>query len=505
MNLDKAQIKKILYISSAVMFAVAVITVAVLVIVGLKGGFDPKPAEETKKPNTATAVPSDGATKAPESSATSVPTYEPTAVPTEAPMTYKDVTLLAAGDYLIYNSMRDSAKAYGGGTYDFTEMTKYVNDYIGKHDFSAVNLEGVVSEGNYSAYPTFRYPDAVIDAIKKAGFTSVLFANNHTYDNGRTGLMRTQEKLKEAGLNYLGTRLDTESKGFGIIDVGGVKIGMLNYTYEAPAAGEELSTYEKFLNGIRMEKYCPECKECIENAYITDEGTHSTCGARIVFTRDLVYSYNPNLLDRFYEEIEANINELEKNGAEMVVAFMHWGSEYQHQANSQQKEIAQKLCDMGVDLLIGGHPHVVQPVDTYESADKANRMLCYYSLGNFVSAQNRRNFNDTEKGTYTENELFASVTVRRYSSGEVIITKADYKPLWLHSYSNGSRMIFNVIPLDEAFASDDAPEKFDLTKSSYGVAHGRAAFDYIKGLVQSGIDEFNNSVTLLYPDAIKEE
>ena len=507
MKLNRKKLNQILVISSAVMMAITLIFVVVLLSLGFSGKLASNNNSEdsgNKNQGAISATEVAGSTGKPSSSATEKPTDVPG---TPEPVTYSEITLLGAGDLMVYGGQVDSAKRYGGGTCDFSESTKYLLDIIGEHDYAALNFEATVSEGNYKYYPTFHVPDQILDTVKASGFDMVLFANNHTYDNGRYGLLRTQEQIAARGLPCIGTRQDTESKSYAIKDVNGVKLGMLNYTYEAPPAAEKESTTEKFLNGIRLEKYCPQCKYCVENSEITGDGKHTSCGAEIIFARDLVDSFNPNLLDRFYTEISARIDEMKKDGADFIVVYLHWGYEYQDYPNTMQKEISQKLCDMGVDLLVGGHPHVVQPVATYTSADGENKMLCYYSLGNFISGQNRAVVSAEQQAKYilTENGLLSSVTIRKYSTGETVISNADYVPTWMHRHSVDGRVVFNVVPLEKALASDQAMEAYGLNESSFGVKHATAALEYLKGLVQPGIDEFNKAIVLPHPEAISAE
>lgn len=497
MNLNKTQMKKILVATSAVMFAAALIFVVVLLAMGFSGKLASNDGGES---NSADEVLTENSTGGSEAGTS--PAAEPTEEPTAAPVTYSEITLLSAGDLMLYGGQVDSAKSYGGGEYDFFETFRYLQDIIQSHDYSVVNFEATVSDGNFKYYPTFRVPEAILDYVKSSGFDNVLFANNHTYDNGRQGLLGTQQALAERGLSCIGTRLDTESESYMIADINGVKLGLLNYTYEAPPADERYSETEAFLNGIRLEKYCPACGECIETSQINADKTHKTCGSAVVFSKDLIDSFNPYMMDSFYQEINARIDELTQEGADMIVVYLHWGNEYEHSGNAQQKEIAQKLCDMGVDLLIGSHPHVVQPVEGYTSADGSHSMLCYYSLGNFVSGQNRAVVGEEskEKYTYTENGLLASVTIRKYSTGETVISSADYVPTWMHRHSVGGRVVFNVVPLGAALESDASKEAYGLNESSFGVSHATAAYEYITGLVKPGVDAFNDSIVLPYAE-----
>ena len=474
MKLSKKGIKRILLAGSVVLLLFAVIFVVVLLVNGFSGKLTPPP--ETAKPSGTSVLlgtpPASSGTAAPE---TAAPTEEPS---TPAPVTYREITLLASGDITLYKSIWESAKAYGGGEYDFSELTKYVQDIISSHDYAVANFEGTLTESDYSDYPLFRVPDNILKTAVGAGFDMMLFANNHTYDGGHTGLLRTQQKFAENGLAWIGTKTEESAKSYGVFDVSGVKIGMLNYTYESPPDYEKDNRTQKFLNGIRLD---------LQDVPLVD-------------------SFYEEYLPDFYAEIRERIQEMKQNGAQLIVVYMHWGNEYENAGNTLQKTIAQNLCEAGVDLLIGSHPHVIQQVETFTSSDSTKTMLCYYSLGNFISVQNRLTFSPQyyDTGFYAENGLLASVTIRQYSTGETVISKADYVATWMHRHNVNGRFVFNVVPLAKALANEEAHTRYGLTESSFGIEHAQAAYEYLTKLIQPGIDAFNAGVKLPQKDAIPE-
>ena len=130
-----------------------------------------------------------------------------------------------------------------------------------------------------------------------------LFANNHTYDKGHLGLINTQNNIIDQNLEYIGTRLDTESKSYRIIEANGIKLGLLNYTYETGDEGENV----KFLNGARLD-------------------TRSNA---------LIDSFNYNRLDKFYSEVSSRMQEMKNNGADAIVMYIHWGEEYDNHSNER--------------------------------------------------------------------------------------------------------------------------------------------------------------------------
>lgn len=475
--MSKSKILKIvLWILICVMVAVIVGFFLYVVLHGIKTSFNAEKAPaNTVEPGTTeeipteTPKPTEAATPTETETATPDVTPTETATPTPEPVTFKDVDVVAVGDVIIYTSMWQSAKAYGKGEYDFSELTQYVKDIAEGADLAVFNFEDTCAgeEVGYSAYPSFNAPDNILTTMRNSGFKVSLYANNHTYDKGHNGFMRTQQVMKDNGLTTYGTRTSENEKSYGIYEVEGIKIGFLNYTYESGSSQGDAT--KKYLNGIPVD-------------------------ANDI---PLIDSFHSSRLDSFYQEVSGRIADLREGGADVIMFFIHWGEEYKENANTEQRDIAQNLCNLGVNALIGMHPHVVQPVDTYVSYDGRNRMICYYSLGNFASAQNRTTFQENyDYAWLTENELMAKLTVRKYSTGEALIVNADYEPLWSHRFSSNSRIITNIIPLRKALASDEAKEQYGLTNTSFGVTHATAAKEYIDSQVASGIASYNAGIVL---------
>ncbi|HOQ13616.1 MAG TPA: CapA family protein, partial [Bacillota bacterium] len=303
----------------------------------------------------------------------------------EAPVTYKEITLLSAGDIMFHMAQIEYAKAAGGnGTYDFTNTFKYIKDLVSSADYAVANFETTLAGDayEYKGYPAFNSPDSTLDAIKDAGFDMLLFANNHCYDTYKNGLIRTQEKFIDYGFDYIGAKLDPENDGYLIVDINGIKVGMLNYA-------DDLSggiTEPRYING------------------------------RVIREGDLGYMnlYNLSLLDEFYNEVRENINTMRDNGADIIIFYIHWGLEYKTKHNWYQEQVAQELCNLGVDVIIGGHPHVVQDVAILTNEhDSTKKTLCYYSLGNLVSNQNRVTLGeDFTNSRLTEGGLIVMLTIR---------------------------------------------------------------------------------------------
>ena len=391
-----------------------------------------------------------------------------TPAPTPTPITYTEMTLLSIGDLMYHMPQVNAARIPGTEQYDFTDNFRYIKEIVSAADYAVANFETTLSEKEYSGFPNFRSPYAVLDSIQDAGFDMLLFANNHCYDTGLDGILRTLGKFEEYGFDYIGARKDPEENFYLLKEINGIRIGFLNYTNDIAYGSGRLDS----INGIHIR------------------------------SGDLPYMdlYNDGLLDAFYAEAEKRITALRTEGAEMIVFYIHWGEEYQLAPNSRQTAVAQKLCDVGVDVTIGSHPHVIQPMALLtSSADPEHQTICFYSMGNFISNQNRLTLTSTENKEWTENGLMVELTIRKYSDGAVLITNIAYIPTWVHRYypSGSSSMKYQVVPLPAACA---APEDYGLTASDFGVSHAQAAFQMTDHVFCDIVEVFNQSVVLPYED-----
>lgn len=392
-----------------VIIAILAIVLAVLLVVAffVIGGNDPQPLP----------------TEPPVTQPTTEPTPAPPQPPTDAAVTkVGTATVSSVGDMLMHLSVINAGYDETTNTYDLNHIFSYISDYTTSADLMVGNLEttlaGLDNGYQYSGYPSFNCPDSVIDAMKSAGFDLVLTANNHSYDTRSVGFKRTLEVIKDRKLSYLGTKLDAEEKDYVIVDCNGIQIGLMCYTYETTAGDSDIIA----LNGSSL----------------TREDSK------------LVNAFSYDNLDKFYTEVEQNLSEMEENGAEAVMFYIHWGEEYQLKANASQKTIAQKLCDLGVDVIVGGHPHVVQPVELLTSTEDENqKTVCLYSMGNAVSNQRLGNLSSV-KTAHTEDGVMIQVTFAEYSDGTVIVETADVLPfwVWMH-YDEDWNKRYQMMPLDD--------------------------------------------------------
>lgn len=395
------------------------------------------------------------------STSQSAPTVEDTEAPTEAaPELLSTATVLSTGDMLMHIGVINSGKQEDG-SYNFDSIFRYVKSYTQAADFSVANLEttlcGTDNGYSYSGNPRFNCPDAIVDSLKDAGFDLLLTANNHAADTDLVGYKRTLNTVRDKGLDTLGTYLSADERKWTIEEVNGIKIGMVCYTYS-----EGFSQ-----RGYPVLNY----HEVAENGILN------------YFTYDK--------LPEFYTQLQGYLDEMKAAGAEATMVYLHWGEEYKWKTgegpNANQTAMAQKLCDMGVDVIVGGHPHVVQPVDLLtSSADPEHRTIVLYSMGNAVSNQRKEEMQKSDPTGHTEDGVLFCVTFSKYSDGSVYVDSAELIPTWVNMHSNSGTKEYNILPLEESTASQWQAQ-FGLTDNQ--LASAKASFDRTEALVLTGMEK----------------
>ena len=352
-----------------------------------------------------------------------------------------EATLLSSGDYLIHKEIFTNVQT-GSGSWDFDSIFSNVKDEVSAADYAICNFEFAITEGtNYNFYPHFRLPAATADALKNAGFDFLVTANNHCGDDREDGLYRTVKILRDKGFKTTGTFEKPDEKKYAVVDVNGIKIGIVNYTF-----GTIDDQGLKALNGnAPLDANASQCVNVFQN----------------------------EKLDQLYSELEQITKAMKKDGAEATIAYMHWGNEFQLSQTPVQEEIAQKLCDLGYSAVIGGHPHVIQPAAVLTS-DSGNRTFCIYPTGNLVSNQ-RREYMSASPNGYTEDAIFVYTTFKRDNDGKVTLTKVDYTPLWMNKYGANGRQNYRLEPCkgDSLTASQQASKN----RTDGLVAEGFRAWD----------------------------
>ena len=328
-------------------------------------------------------------------------------------------TILSSGDYLIHKMILDSVRT--GNGYDFDSIFTNVKDEITAADYAVCNFEFTITEtGNFSFYPHFKLPPETADALKNAGFDFLVTANNHSGDDREDGIYRTVKILRQKGFKTTGTFETPDEKKYSVVDVNGIKVGIVNYTF-----GTIDDQGLKALNGnYALDANASQCINVFQN----------------------------EKLPQLYSELEQITADMKKDGAEAYIAYMHWGNEFQLQQTTTQQEIAQKLCDLGYNAIIGGHPHVIQPAAVLTGSN-GNKTFCIYSTGNMVSNQ-RREYMSASPNGYTEDAIFVYTTFERDSEGNVKLASVDYTPLWMNK--SGSSYQLEICKGDNLTASQQS-------------------------------------------------
>lgn len=309
-------------------------------------------------------------------------------------------TLLFVGDAMQHQDQIDRAKALGtDGEYDYSGCFSLIAPTVKGADYAIVNLETPLGggKGGYTGFPCFSAPDEFAVALKEAGFDLFLTANNHTLDRSDAGLRRTLQVLDSIKVDHVGTyhdKAERERLVPFIKDVNGIRIAFLNYTYGT--------------NGLEAKDGAEV--SLIEKTAMADE-----------------------------------MRRAREGGAELVVVMPHWGVEYVLTENAAQRDVAQFLIDEGADLVIGGHPHVVQPMKVIHSEKHDKDVLVVYSLGNFISNMKT---GDTRGGA------MVTAVVERGADGEARFKSATYDTFYAAKPDGSARSNFRVIP---SWRADEIP------------------------------------------------
>ncbi|MBQ6848212.1 MAG: CapA family protein [Clostridia bacterium] len=338
--------------------------------------------------------------------------------PIEPPFKETTATVLSIGDIMVHSPQLTGAFVPETGEYDFTPIFKETASYFKNADLSIGNLE-VTFGGNegreYSGYPMFNTPDSLADAIKDSGLNLLLTSNNHCYDTGLAGLKRTAQVLKQKGIEFTGTRESETDPTYIVKKINNINIGIINYTYETSPSNP--TEGRKYING----------------SVINSEAN------------GLINSFSYNNIEAFYSDIGTKLDAMKNEGAEYLVVYIHWGNEYQTSPNVHQKSIAQRLCNMGVDMIIGSHPHVIQPIEWLVSEDSLDTSVCLYSMGNAVSNQ-RQEIMDSCPSGHTEDGMLFEFTLKKTKNG-VFLNSLNLVPTWVNKYLVNGRNKYTIYPI----------------------------------------------------------
>ena len=331
--------------------------------------------------------------------------------PAEAAPKTATLKLSATGDVMSHYTQILDAYNAETGEYDYSNSLSRIKNFTKTSDLLIANLETSMAEGEYTGYPIFNTPPALAKNLKDIGVDIVSTANNHCLDKGFKGLVSTIENVKAAGLLQVGTYAAQQdrdaSHGVLVKEINGISMAIVNYSYGT--------------NVIRI----PAGKEfCVNLLYEDYLGPYTILNKKQI-SSDLEYARS---LD-----------------TDLIIALIHWGTEYVTTESEKQRQAAQFLFDNGVDILIGNHPHVLQPmgiqtIRTPEGQEK--QVFVCYSLGNFMSNITRTHYTLTSVilNLYIEKNLETDVTV---------IKGYDYVPTYMLTPEWGGSRPY-VLPVHDA-------------------------------------------------------
>ena len=301
------------------------------------------------------------------------------------------LSMLFAGDIMQHDSQISAAYQPEPGQYHYRPCFQFIKPMLSAPDLAIANLELTLGGPPYKGFPQFSAPDELLEALKDSGFDALVTANNHCVDRGGYGLERTIDRLDLSELMHTGTFKDTldwlnnypliiESKGF--------RLSLLNYTYGT--------------NGLPVS--------------------------------------SPNIVNRIdIARIGRDLEKAKSQHTDAIIVFMHWGQEYQSQPNAWQKALTDYCFEMGAKMVIGSHPHVLQPIEWRRDHDQ----LIAYSLGNFVSGQRDRYRNG---GALLHVDL--EKIVKRDGSTVVAIKEVNYTLTYVHR-TQDARKTYQILPVQQ--------------------------------------------------------
>lgn len=322
----------------------------------------------------------------------------------------KKVVIAAVGDIMVHQA-QFIAQSTGPGTYDFTNNFKYVKPILAKADLSIANLETTILKSKpVSSYPLFNSPPEILDALKDSGFDMISTINNHTLDMGKKGVFSTLEALESRGFETVGTYQEESAKKYAIKIIKEMKLGFTAFT-SGYVTKEDIILNRLPSNGLKNQLNVMDMTS----------------------------------VNEAFKSIKVQIDHMKEENCDFIAVILHWGTEYEKTPTKFQKDLAQKLIDEGVGLILGSHPHLVQTMEFMESSDGSHEGLVVYSMGNFLSNQ-RNEILDIEG---TENGLISLTTLARNEKGSVYIEKAEYIPTWINLFEKDSKPAYEIVPISE--------------------------------------------------------
>ncbi len=324
-------------------------------------------------------------------------------------------TLSAIGDIMCHNTQYIDAYNQDTDNYDFSYVFEDISLYTKTADICVGNLETTFAgeEVGYSSYPTFNTPDSLAYELKDLGVDVLSTAGNHALDKGFDGLSRTIDTLNAADISHLGTYKTEEDQNKTLIKyVKGIKIAFVNYTYGT--------------NGIAIPSDKPYCVNLI----------------------------NEDL-------IKKQIDSAKEENPDIIIACMHWGNEYKTTQNSTQEELADFLFQNGVDIILGTHPHVLEPMEnrtvTLEDGTTKDGFVIY-SLGNFIADQNAE---------YTRDSIILNIDITKHVDGTISIDNYEYIPIYMYKDNSKSKQKMKLLDINKTIYNYENYIDTSISESLY--------------------------------------
>ncbi len=311
----------------------------------------------------------------------------------------RSVRIRVVGDIMVTEDQLKYARKAG---YSFDNQFELINNVLQNADYTIGNLETTVGKYKnkaYSGYPLFNSPTQLLDTLKTGGFDMLTLANNHMLDRWFDGMKNTVNNVEKWGFDHVGAYRTKEERNTPVIkEIGGIKIGFVAYTHTT-------NTQEKV---------------CDEDAV----------------KYGVPYLYKAN--------IASDIKKLREAGAEVVIAFPHWGDEYVRKPDDNQLKYAKKLAKAGADIIIGSHSHMVQPMGfqnvTLEDGTK-KKVFIMFSMGNFIS---------THTTKYTDSGIILDFTINEQPDGTFTCDNVGYLPTYCWIHDNTVQVLAPSQYLDKA-------------------------------------------------------
>lgn len=303
------------------------------------------------------------------------------------------ITISVVGDLMCHSPQFEYAKV-GKDSFDFTPTYRNVKKYLESSNFTFGNLETVTAgrkNGGFTGYPLFNTPSEYLDALKSVGFDLLVTANNHSFDRSEKGVLLTIDELIKRNINYVGTYISqTDRDSIRLYDINGIKIAVLAYSY-------------------------------------------GTNGNTIPKGKD----YLINLID--FNLIERDIKTARSKGAELVLVHYHFGDEYIREPVKSQKDAVNKAIEFGADIIIGGHPHVLQPADFFKAiSGKLDTGFVAYSMGNFISNQRDR---------FKDAGIIITINILKdLNKDKISINEVNFLPTWVFKGNTLNGREYVILP-----------------------------------------------------------